>query len=94
MLQVIWAPEAEETFDAIHTHILNNWGAQSSANFIRKTKKLLKSISVMPHMFPQTKIPNIRKAVIVPKSSLFYEVHEDHIGLLFFWDNRQEPISL
>jgi plasmid stabilization system protein ParE len=29
MLQVIWAPEAEETFDAIHTHILNNWGAHT-----------------------------------------------------------------
>jgi plasmid stabilization system protein ParE len=92
-MQVIWAPEAEETFDAIYTHILNKWGTQPSANFIKKTKKLLKSISVMPNMFPETKFPNIRKAVIVPQSSLFYEVHSEHIGLLFFWDNRQEPLA-
>ena len=91
-MQVIWAPEAEETFDAIHTHILNNWGANSSANFVKKTKNILGSISLMPDMFPETKFPNIRKAVIVRQSSLFYQVNNEYIGLLFFWDNRQEPI--
>ena len=92
-MQVIWAPEAEETFDAMHTYILNNWGTAASADFIKKTKRLLKSVSAMPEMFPETTYPNIRKAVIVPQSSLFYEVHEKHIGLLFFWDNRQEPMA-
>jgi len=91
-MQVIWAPEAEETFEAIYMYILENWGASASTNFIKKTKRLLKSVSAMPEMFPETSYRNVRKAVIVPHSSLFYEVHEKHIGLLFFWDNRQEPM--
>ncbi|NRF41191.1 type II toxin-antitoxin system RelE/ParE family toxin [Pedobacter foliorum] len=92
-MQIIWAPEAEETFDSIVTFITNNWGTSASRGFIKKTGKLLKSISSMPHMFPETEIPSVRKAVIVSQSIVFYEIHEDHIGLLFFWDNRQEPLS-
>ena len=37
--------------------------------------------------------PNIRIALIKKLSSVFYEVKPDKIEVLFFWDNRQEPIN-
>lgn len=91
-MQIIWAPEAEETFDSIITFITENWGSSASRNFVKKTGKRLKSISSMPLIFQETELPNVRKAVIVPQCSVFYEIHENYIGLLFFWDNRQDPL--
>ena len=89
-MQIVWSPEAEETFDSIINFIINNWGISASNTFTKKTKKLLISIASMPQMFPETIFLNVRKAVITPQSSVFYEVHEEEILLLYFWDNRQE----
>jgi plasmid stabilization system protein ParE len=91
-LEVRWAKEAEFTFDSIVSLIKNNWGEQSSDRFILKTKKVLNSISQHPFMFPESGIDNIRKAVITRQSSVFYEVYSDKILLVFFWDNRQDPL--
>lgn len=46
----------------------------------------------MPEMFPETTFSNVRKAVITSQSSVFYEVREEEIWLLYFWDNRQEKL--
>lgn len=46
-------------------------------------------------MFKATVIDvNVRIATITKQTSLFYEVKDDHIILLFFYDNRQDPIFL
>ncbi|MGV3546550.1 MAG: type II toxin-antitoxin system RelE/ParE family toxin [Pedobacter sp.] len=91
-MQTVWSPEAEETFDSIISFIIDNWGISASNKFIRKTKKLLVSIALMPEMFPETTFSNVRKAVITSQSSVFYEVREEEIWLLYFWDNRQEKL--
>ena len=91
-LEVRWAKEAEFTFDNIVSLIKNNWGEQSSDKFTLKTKKILNSISLHPFMFPESGIDNVRKAVITKQTSLFYEVFPDMILLVFFWDNRQDPL--
>lgn len=91
-MQIVWSPQAEETFDSIINFIINNWGVSASKNFIKKTKKLLISIASMPQMFPETLLQNVRKAVITPQSSLFYEIRKQEIWLLYFWDNRQEAL--
>ena len=37
---------------------------------------------------------NIRKALIHKNCSMFYEIKGHAIMILFFWDNRQDPIFL
>ncbi|MBS1526104.1 MAG: type II toxin-antitoxin system RelE/ParE family toxin [Bacteroidetes bacterium] len=91
-LEVRWTEKAEFTFDHIVSFIENNWGKNSSEKFINKTAKLLLSISVHPFLFPESGIDNVRKAVITRQTSLFYEVHADRIMLVFFGDNRQDPL--
>jgi plasmid stabilization system protein ParE len=91
-LEVRWTEEAEVTFDHIVSFIQDRWGIQSSNKFINKTKNTLLNISLQPLLFPESGIENVRKAVITKQSSVFYEVYPNHIMLVFFWDNRQDPL--
>ncbi len=50
-------------------------------------------ISHQPYMFKASILTqDIRKGIISKQKSFFYKVHKDSIEILFFWDNRQEPI--
>jgi plasmid stabilization system protein ParE len=91
-LEVRWTEEAEFTFDHIVSFINDNWGNKSSEKFISKTTKLLSSISAHPFLFPESDITGVRKAVITKQTSVFYEIYTNRIMLVFFWDNRQDPL--
>lgn len=91
-LEVRWTEEAEYTFDHIVTIIQNGWGDQSAVKFRDKTKKTLAVISTQPLSFPESGIHLVRKAVITRQTSVFYEVLSDRVMLLYFWDNRQNPL--
>ena len=91
-LEVRWTEEAEFTFDAIMQLIAHRWGDLSAEKFASKTKKLLNNLSAQAYLFPEAGIDNVRKAVITKQSSVFYEVQGERIVLLFFWDNRQDPL--
>jgi plasmid stabilization system protein ParE len=91
-LEVQWSEEAEFTFDHIVSFIEDHWSTSSSDKFIIKVKKLLITISNQPFLFPESGIENVRKAVITKQTSVFYEIYPDKIMLVFFWDNRQDPL--
>ena len=91
-LEVRWTEEAEFTFDHIVILIQNGWGNQAALNFRVKTRKILSVMSIFPLSFQATDIDEVRKAAITPQTSVFYEIHPDHITLLYFWDNRQNPL--
>jgi hypothetical protein len=37
---------------------------------------------------------NVRQGFITKQTSVIYEVHQTHILILYFWDNRQDPIII
>lgn len=93
-LPVDLSESAIETFDAICTQINDRFGERSEKRFEKNTVKILELISKNPYLYEATVFdPNIRRALIDKLSSVFYEVKEDRIKVLFFWDNRQEPIG-
>jgi plasmid stabilization system protein ParE len=91
--ELVFAGAAKKTYAAIQTQIQNRWGDRSLKKFETKTVKTLATISQSPFIFKSvTENQNIRKGLIHKNCSVFYEVKERHIEILFFWDNRQEPI--
>jgi plasmid stabilization system protein ParE len=92
LLEIRWTEEAEYTFDTILIFIEERWGKSSVEKFKSTLKTSLLNISHHPLMFPESGIENVRKAVITKQTSVFYEVNPDRIVLLFFWDNRQDPL--
>lgn len=91
-LAVFWSDEAKETFDSIVLFIENKWDERQAERFVKHTQKILSLISEQPYMYKGSINNTVRQAVISPQTSLYYEIHSGYITLLFFWDNRQEPM--
>ncbi|HYK77080.1 MAG TPA: type II toxin-antitoxin system RelE/ParE family toxin [Daejeonella sp.] len=93
ILKVFWTEEANETFENIVSYLEKEWGENAVKKFVQKTNKTLLNIVQQPFIFKPSNInENIRKGLITKNCSVFYEVQEEQIRLLFFWDNRQEPL--
>lgn len=92
-LEIIFSDEANETFESIGQQILIRWNENEVNEFRKRAYKVVVIISNSPLIFPAVNnIENIRKAFVHKNCSMFYRVSDTYIEILFFWDNRQEPI--
>lgn len=92
---VVFTEEADDTFDSIGNQILKRWGERELLNFRRRVYDVVEVISRSPLIFRSVNNnDSIRKAVVHKNCSMFYEIKEQRIDILFFWDNRQDPILL
>ena len=92
-LEIILTPNAKDTLLSIVSFIRLKWGNRSAEKFIEKTYKVLDTISQQPYLFKAYEEKNVRKGLITKQTSVVYRVLHDRIEVLFFWDNRQEPIN-
>lgn len=91
-MEIIWSPKANETFDEILSYIERKFTSKEVDRFVLKTYEVLSTIQTHPLIYPAgEKLPNIRRAVIHPHSTLFYRIQKDRIELVYFWDNRKKP---
>ena len=83
------------TLDSNLSYLKNNWPKISLLNFLDKEEKTINLIKNNPDFFPLWKENlNIRKAIIVKQITLFYEVKNNIIEILLFWNNYQNPKKL
>jgi plasmid stabilization system protein ParE len=93
--EVVISEAAEETFQDIRIQIENRWGAKYADRFEERVVRVLEIISSAPFAFKSIVFDvNIRKAFIHRNCSMFYEIDGTIVTILFFWDNRQDPIFL
>lgn len=82
-------------FLAVTNLIENKWGAKQAEKFLSKTYKTIDLISKQPYLFKVSAIQeNVRIGIISRQTSFFYEIQDNKIIILFFWDNRQDPIFI
>ena len=92
-LNVIFSDEAIDTFESMGLQIQAKWGEREVNEFRKRTYKVIDTIGEFPLIFQGVKNrENIRKAFIHKNCSMFYSISDAYIKILFFWDNRQEPI--
>ena len=93
-LSIVWSNNAEFTFDAVVTFIENSWGENSARKFVTRANQILLNLSEHPYLFKSISAENnVRIGIITPQVSVVYRIHTTHIYLLYFWDNRQQPIT-
>ena len=93
-LIIVFSIEAIDTFDAIRSQIRHKWGEDSVVKFEKKVLKTLDLVSKSPLIFQSVyELSEVRKGIISRQCSFFYQVKETQIEILFFWDNRQEPLN-
>ncbi len=92
-LSIFYTPRSRETLASIYSFIKNKFGINSADKFLSKAEDVVSLIADHPFMFKSSSIDqNVRIAFITKQTSLFYRITDDSIHLLFFWDNRQDPI--
>jgi len=91
-LEVIFTPKAKDSFLSIILLIRSNWGDRSAERLVDKTYRTLNAISRHPYLFKAYQENDVRIGLITRQTSVVYRVLHDRIEVLFFWDNRQEPI--
>ena len=91
-LQIILTPKAKDTFLATILLIKLKWGDKSAEKFVERTYTVLDTIAQQPYLFKTYQGNEVRKGLITKHTSVVYRVVDDRIEVLFFWDNRQDPI--
>jgi len=92
-VKIVFTPEARETLRSITAFIRSIWGNGSADKFKASTIKTLNSISKQLYMFKASPIDDrVRQGFISRPTSVIYEIRDDYILVLYFWDNRQDPI--
>jgi plasmid stabilization system protein ParE len=92
---IIFSDEAIETFESIGLQIQARWGEREVNEFRKRVYKVVGTISKFPLIFQTLdNTENVHKAYVHKNCSMFYRVGSTYIEVLFFWDNRQDPIFL
>ena len=92
-LQIYYTQNARQTLNTTYNFIIDKFGIRTAEKFTIKAEKTIALIAEHPYMFKASVIDeNVRIALISNQTSLFYRVTETSIDILFFWDNRQDPI--
>lgn len=90
---IVFSQEAIVSFHAIKEQIDERFGQKEMQKFEKRILKTLNLISKFPQSFEFiTNSSSVHKGFVHKNCSLFYQVKESSIEVLFFWDNRQEPL--
>ena len=78
-------PEAAADVKRINQYLLDNWSERVRDNFIRKLRKMLAAIQILPYSYPVSLVkPELRKCVISPHVSLYYTLKSENVVMLQF----------
>ena len=92
-LSVVFTDDATEMLLLITGHIENRWSKKEAEKFLKKACKTINLVAGNPYMFKASVLKHdIRIGFISKQTSFFYKVQDTEIIILFFWDNRQEPL--
>ncbi len=93
--KIFWTEEAIHNLEEIIDYLATKWTQREVDNF---KKKLLKQIDIIkrnPRMFPvSTFQPRLRKAVLSKQTSIFYEIGNDVIYLVYLFVNYKNTERL
>ena len=86
---IIWSPLAVETYLNTLRQILERWTLKEAEAFEAKVESLIEKLKTQKHLCqPSGQQKNLRRCVIAPQSSLVYQIKDNVIELIAFFDNR------
>lgn len=93
-LEIFWSKKADQKFDSIIDYLEKEWGEHTTSLFVKKVYDFLDLLSEFPEIGTlEKKSINVRGFVIVKQITIFYQIRDEKIIILNFYDNRQKPKS-
>lgn len=93
-MKIIWSKKAKYNFDNIQNYLEHYWSSLISKKFIKDVMHITKLLEKNPQLGKYRSDLECREIVISKQITLYYEVEEDFITLIAFWNNRQQPIEI
>ena len=89
--KVVWTDEAINNLESILDYLDAKWTQPEIDNFKKKLVKQIELIEKNPRIFPLSKYnPRLRKAVLSKQTTIFYEIVDHVIYLVYLFNSRQD----
>jgi hypothetical protein len=93
IFEIVFTPEAEQTFDSVSEQISLAWGQKVLYDFEDKMLKSLTLVSRNPLLYPIIFQPlKVRRCILHKNCSMLYRVMGSSVEIVCFGDNKQKPI--
>jgi plasmid stabilization system protein ParE len=91
LYQISWSPLAEACYLKTLAQILEKWTIKEAEEFEVKVDSLVEKLKTQKYLCPHSdKKTGLRRCVITPQTSLVYQITNDIIELVAFFDNRSD----
>ena len=89
--KIFWTEEAISNLESILDYLRNNWTQKEIDIFKISLSKQIDLISKNPKLFPISEFnPRLRKAVLSEQTTIFYELSDQIIYLVYLFNNKQD----
>ena len=89
--KVFWTDEAIKNLQSIMDYLDCQWTQREIDNFKKKLAKQIELIETNPRLFPVSEYnPGLRKAVLSKQTTIFYEIADRMIYLVYLFNSRQD----
>ena len=93
--KIFWTEEAIKNLEEIIDYLQFKWTQKEVDNFKEKLSKQINLIHQNPFLFPlSTFQPRLRKAVLSKQTTIFYEVKDNTIYLVYIFVNYKSTDKL
>jgi plasmid stabilization system protein ParE len=90
-MKTIWTAEAKYTFYNNRNYLLHKWSYETSRKFVENALHTINLLIKNPNLGKYNMALKCNVVLISKHISLHYEISNDCIVLIIFWDNRQNP---
>jgi plasmid stabilization system protein ParE len=88
--KLVWTQEAIDNLEGILDYLFANWSQKEVIQFKYKLSKQIDLILQFPKMFPVSDYnPQLRKAVLSKQTTLFYQIKDEAIYLVYIFVNAR-----
>lgn len=93
--KIFWSDEAIDNLASILDYLKLRWTEREISRFKHQLNKHLNLIKANPFAFPKSSYNlRLRKAVISKQTTIYYEVEERNIYLVYLFNSRQDIIKI
>ena len=90
-MKIVLSDPAAEQLQALLDYLEFDWSPRIRDNFLVKLERSFIALRQFPAGFPVSeKFPGLRKCVITPQCSAYYQIHADEIEIIAIFDNRMD----
>jgi len=94
-MEVIWHRKAFTSLDKNIDYLKKVWSQNEVVQFLDKVENAIQVIIENPNIgLVYEELPILRKLLITKEIYLFYEVDNQKLYIVLFWNNYQDPESL